>query len=118
VLTPFVNTAAEQTIRLQYGAISLVNCPQIPSPVYHGWSLDGNSLVIDWMSGEPAPKAVLELLSCQCKKNCQIPSCPCMSNGLKCTELCKLQECSNWRDEVIEMIDQDNDSDDEDESIC
>jgi len=41
-----------------------------------------------------------------------------MSNGLKCTELCKLQECSNWRDEAIEMIDQDNDSDDEDETTC
>ena len=50
-------------------------------------------LVIDWMGALPAPKAVLELLSCQCSRSCMLPSCSCMANGLKCTDLCRLRDC-------------------------
>ena len=75
----------------------------IPSPVGHGWSLvnDGaqERLVIDWMSGLPAPTAVIELMSCMCKKACNDDSCDCIRNGLKCSDLCRLITCSNQPDE-------------------
>ena len=48
-----------------------------------------------WMNGDPAPKAVLELLSCKCTRSCKLPGCSCMQNGLKCTDMCRLKECQN-----------------------
>ena len=75
----------------------------IPSPVGHGWSLvnDGaqERLVIDWMSGLLAPTAVIELMSCMCKKACNDGSCDCIRNGLKCSDLYRLITCSNQPDE-------------------
>ena len=62
---------------------SLQSCPQIPSPVGHGWSVEEGRLIVNWMSGEPAPMAV-ELLSCQCKRRCHLPNCTCLSNGVDC----------------------------------
>ena len=67
---------------------SLQRCPEIPSPLGCGWCTEDGRLAIDWMGGLPAPKAVLELLSCQCSRSCKLPSCFCMANGLKCTDLC------------------------------
>jgi hypothetical protein len=71
-----------------------------PSPHGHGWLLkqsdDGqDGLEIEWMKGLPAPMAVLELLACQCKKTCDVGSCSCIENKMHCTEMCKLQDCSN-----------------------
>lgn len=75
----------------------------VPSPVGHGWSLvkdeDQDKLVIDWMNGLPAPRAILELIACTCKKACKDDSCDCIRNGLKCTDLCRLTTCSNQQDE-------------------
>ena len=52
--------------------------------------------MIDWMSGLPAPTAVIELMSCVCKK---VDSCDCIQNGLKCSDLCRLTTCSSQPDE-------------------
>ena len=75
----------------------------VPSPVRRGWCPvnDGarERLVIDWMSGLPAPRAVIELLSCMCKKACNDDSCYCIQNGLRCSDLCRLTTCSNQPDE-------------------
>ena len=56
------------------------------------------------MSGKSAPKAVLEFLSCQCKRVCQLPSFTCLANGLHCTDMCRLQECTNQREEASEDL--------------
>jgi hypothetical protein len=71
-----------------------------PPPHGQGWLLkrsdDGqDGLEIEWMKGLPAPMAVLELLACQCKKTCDPGSCSCIQNKMYCTEICKLQDCSN-----------------------
>ena len=68
-------------------------------------------LVIDWMSGLPAPTAVIELISCMCKKACNDDSCDCIRNGLKCSDLCRLTTCSNRPDEE-ENIHEDLDEED------
>ena len=72
---------------------SLTSCPIVPDPTGFGWcqEKDDNEtihLVIDWMSGNPAPKAVLEFLSCKCTRSCMLPNCSCLENGLKCTDMC------------------------------
>lgn len=57
--------------------------------------MEASTLTIDWMNGDPAPKSVLELLSCQCRRSCKLPSCSCLLNGLMCTDMCSLKDCSN-----------------------
>ena len=60
----------EQTIRLVYGGICIENDPQVTSPDSRGWKMEreGNAeqLVIQWMEGQAAPGAVLNLLACNC----------------------------------------------------
>jgi hypothetical protein len=78
---------------------SLQKDPGTPDPVGKGWKLetvDGvEELVIDWMDGQPAPQAVLDLLACTCPKSCKMPKCVCLSNGLRCTDMCRLPDCEN-----------------------
>jgi hypothetical protein len=90
--------------------------PEIPDPVGHGWKISNDELSYDWMDGPPAPEAVLELLSCDCRRNCSGPSCPCVSNGLLCTDMCKLRDCQNQRnqEEIVEPESDDFSDDDDD----
>lgn len=74
------------TIRLQYGREVYKACPQVPSPVRHGWILDGEGA----LTGDPAIAVLLEFLSRTCKKTCSAPSCTCITNGLTCTNMCRL----------------------------
>jgi hypothetical protein len=95
---------------------SLESSPLVPSPVDHGW-MKGNdgTLSIDWMKGSPAPEAVLQFLSCDCVRVCAHPKCTCMANGLKCTEMCKLQSCTNQStdQETTPELDSESDSDED-----
>ena len=72
---------------------SLLN-NEIPSPVSKGWVLESNErcqwLEIEWMSGLPTPRAVIELMPCTCKRLCESNTCDCILNGLKCSDLCHL----------------------------
>ena len=82
-----------------------------------GWLLnESNEIEIEWMHGEPAPKAVLDLLSCKCKKACD-EKCECKINKLYCTDMCRLQDCSNQKkvaeDEEFFDVDMSNISDEE-----
>ena len=117
---PSVDTLRKHCDRANYIVAiwrrSLQSCPQIPSPVGHGWFLEENRLVVNWMSGEPAPMAMLELLSCQSKKRCQLPNCSSLSNALQCTDLCTLQECDNRQENPVEDITDTDDEDDEDDA--
>ena len=67
-----------------------------PSPEGHGWLLKNGILETKWMSQRPAPDSLLEFLSCGCKKSgCQNNMCVCIANGLKCTDLCSCNTCTN-----------------------
>ncbi|CAH3160564.1 unnamed protein product, partial [Porites evermanni] len=94
----------------------LQRCPDIPSPVGSGWCTEDGRLVIDWMGGQPAPQAVLELLSCQCSRSCKLPSCSCILNGLKCTDMCRLQDCTNKPEDDNDAVSVDGDDDDAEDS--
>lgn len=94
--------------------------PQVPSPVSRGWKIENEEgveqLVVDWMDGQPAPEAVLDLLACNCKKKCTMPKCTCIANKLKCTDMCRLQDCGNQPQEsVSDNEEQDSASEVEDE---
>ena len=101
--------------------------PETPSPEGHGWTIDNNKVVIDWIDERPAPESLLDLLACSCKNQCKLSTCACMQNGLKCTEMCKLPKCVNWMleddeegdviegsiDDILELRDEDDDEEDE-----
>ena len=71
------------------------------------------------MSGEPAPAVLLEFLSCSWARSCKLPTCTCLTNSLKCTDMCRLRDCSNRsvEEEVLdgECSDDDVDEDHEEE---
>ena len=87
--------------------------PQVPRPFGRGWNIEmeegAEQLVVDWMDGQPAPRAVLDLLACKCPRKCVLPNCECLKNGLKCTDMCRLRDCENRS-----SISDDEDSADED----
>ena len=70
-----------------------------PSPKGNGWTIKDGNIDIEWISKEPAPKAVLELISCKNCKNCS-RRCPCKLRGFKCTDACKcdVDVCTNSED--------------------
>ena len=60
-----------------------------------GWKIKDGVLEVQWMNCQPAPDAILELMSCLCSNECSERSSPCIKNVMKCTDMCKLQNCSN-----------------------
>ena len=119
-LPPCADCLRMHSLRANYQAAiwrrSLQSCPQVPSPVGHGWVEEDGNLSIKWMCGEPAPAVLLEFLSCSCARSCKLPTCTCLANGLKCTDMCRLRDCNN-RAEEEEILDDEcsNDVDDDEE---
>ena len=54
--------------------------PYVPTPVGFGWSMENDILVVNWDDVLPASEAVMVLLSCECKTECVIDTCPCLQN--------------------------------------
>ena len=85
---------------------------QVPGPAGNGWDLESDEssqqLDIVWMSGSPTPKAVIELLAGTCKRVCKSNMCECILNGLKCSDLCRLVDCSNQPDEMSFQSEEDD----------
>ena len=73
----------------------------------HGWCLNDNMIDIVWMTCNPAPDEVLELVSCSCK-TCN-EECPCIQLGFICTDACTCTHCENC--EAIHGYDEDDDND-------
>ena len=71
-----------------------------PSPDGHGWKIKDRSIEIAWMTQEPAPRAVLELVSCKSCQLCTTRRCPCKGRGFKCTDSCGCNAniCENSED--------------------
>ena len=117
-LPPCTDCLRMHSLRANYQAAvwrrSLQSCPQVPSPVGYGWVHEESKLSIKWMRGEPAPAALLESLSCSCARSCKLPSCMCLTNGLKCTDMCRLRDCNNCAEEG-KMLDDECSDDEEDE---
>ena len=90
----------------------------MPDPTKWGWIDNDGKLAIHWMRSPPAPGDVLELLACKCVRYCKLLPCTCMANGLACTDMCKLQSCSNQKqqedeDDIVELGGTDDDIDEQ-----
>ena len=102
--------------RANYQTAVWKNAPtnnQVLSPAGKRWALEsdegGQRLDTVWMSGSPAPNAVIELLACTCKRVCKSNTCECILNGLKCSDLCRLADCSNQPYETSFQSEEDED---------
>lgn len=98
-LPPTLDALSKHVLRSNYQAAvwrrALIAEPEIPSPVGHGWKLDNDELTIDWMEQEPAPKELMQLVSCRCKTGCNSRRCSCLRDSLSCTDACQCTVCTN-----------------------
>ena len=88
----------------------------VPTPIGRGWKIEDEDgvakLVVDWMDVKAAPEATLELLACNCTKTWVAPKCVCVTNGLRCTDMCRRAECENQGSvQEIESADDDDGAD-------
>lgn len=116
---PPTKAALEQMIkRANYVALVWKECgtpcPDIPPPTSQGWIQDGDRLQAVPTTLPPAPKAVLELIKCNCKGSCITMSCSCKKHSLKCTDMCGCCEtkCENRNAEEITVAIEDSDDED------
>lgn len=65
---------------------SLVGMQELPSPEYHGWKIEDKALKPFLMNKDPAPRGILELTTCNCKRSECRSRCSCNINGLSCAE--------------------------------
>jgi hypothetical protein len=94
-LPPCQDCLTRHILRANYQTAIWKRSTQGTSPVGRGWQLNEGTLAIHWMAGRPAPEAVLDLLSCSCARKCDLQNCQCLKNGLRCTDMCRLQTCGN-----------------------
>ena len=71
---------------------------------------------IHLMRSQTAQYAVLEFLVCKCVRSCKLTKCTCIASRLACTNICKLQSCSNHKqqedeDDIVQLGDSDDDID-------
>ena len=52
----------------------------------------------------PAPESIIHLTMSGCKAECKTQRCKCKKNGLKCSEMCKCQDCENLEHKDLEPI--------------
>ena len=79
-----------------------------------GWTLGASSYLPVLSIDPPAPKAVLELIKCNCKTECKTLPCGCRKNGLPCTNLCGCKDCENVPEFIPNYFLSDDDDDDDD----
>ena len=75
-----------------------------------GWKRVGTTLSPITTLEQPAPDALLNLISCNCKAGCR-GACQCRKSALKCTAMCghcRGTTCSNAADIVLLSDDDDN----------
>ena len=98
-------------------------CPVLPPIEQCGWVLENGVNIPVQSLNLPAPKAVIELVKCACKKGCS-KNCSCVKNKLPCTPLCKCYNtlCNNKHtvndvrlDQVVDNEDNSDDDDDDDD---
>lgn len=63
------------------------------SAVEHGWQINSDELVVNWMSRKPAPDELFTMVNCACKTACSSNRHSCNKAGLPWTAMCKCKNC-------------------------
>lgn len=103
-LPPTSNSLRHHIERANYQSYiwkhSLQAVQELPSPSpNNGWKEVDGILQPELMSKDPAPKSLVELTTCSCKKSgCTRDTCSCKGNEMPCTEACSCmndESCKN-----------------------
>lgn len=88
--------------------------PQL-DPLQNGYHKESDGQLKPTMTDAlPAPKALIEMVSCQCKRDCSSARCSCRKNYLSCTDLCQCSsECKNDEDTQTQYETDDDDAGDD-----
>ena len=85
--------------------------PHIPhhdllDPQDYGWKWSSSPSWYETVTTQlpPAPESIIHLTMCGCNAGCKTKRCKCKKNGLKCSEMCKCQDCENVEHEDLEPI--------------
>ena len=84
-------------------------------PLQNGYHKESDGQLKPTMTDAlPAPKAIIEMVSCQCKRDCSSARCSCRTKNLSCTDLCQCgTACQNDEDTQNKYeTDDDDDGDD------
>ena len=82
-----------------------------PDPVGVGWER-GTDGKLDWPTSLlPAPEEILDLLSCDCRRECKIETCTCLTNNLNCTDACHSFISNNSHNSEDDYYSNDEDDD-------
>lgn len=68
------------------------------NPLDWGWRLSEGAMVPRETDQRPAPDELLDVVVCNCKKDCTSKLCSCRKHGLECTTacgICKGVSCTN-----------------------
>ena len=91
---------------------SLEQYPMILNPVGVGWERGNDGkLEIKWTSLLPAPEEILDLLSCDCRRECKMETCICLKNNLNCADACHSFICDNSHNSEDDYYSNDEDDD-------
>ena len=83
-----------------------------PNPVGVGWERGtDDKLLIKWTLLLPTPEDILDLLSCDCQRECKIETCICLTNNLNCTDACHSFICNNSHNSEDDYYSNDQDED-------
>ena len=92
VLPPTSDALIQHVKRANYQAYvwrnALTAMQQLPPPESKGWYIAYGMLKPVLMTRKPAPRSLLELMTCQSKRSICHANCSCSSTGLPCTESC------------------------------
>ena len=94
----------------------LVPKPIFPSLLDHGWEMAEDKIAIKRNTVKPAPEEVVRLMFCTCPRECVVETCPCIGNGLICTDACTKTGFGNYiNEEIINEQNEKEEVEDEDE---
>ena len=83
-----------------------------PNPVGVGWERGTNGkLEIKWTSLLAATEEILDLLSCDCCRECKIETYICLANNLNCTDASCSFICDNFHNSEDDYYSNDEDED-------
>src|SRR6218665_1436612 len=128
-MVSLLQTYGRESQATSYSWIFETTCPESPYPSQsvgtgqycsagtsvgypeNGYHKDSDGQLKPTMTDDlPAPKAIIEMVSCHCKTDCS----SCRTNNLSCTDLCRCDsECQN--DEETQNKHETDDDDDDDD---
>ena len=122
MLPPTMNSFHQHMLRANYTAYiwkHSLEIMEIPTPDGHGWANVNGKLKIIYMTSQPAPLQLAELIHCGCKTACKRATCSCRKEELSCTDSCQCAtddvDCNNpYSSRNDSSSDDDDSTDDED----